>query len=99
MTAHTPAPWKISTGPYGAVWAGPAQMPHPGRDSQRLEERLATRAADAALISAAPDMLAALKALSAAFDMCEHDQDRAHAEACAMADARAAIAKAAGGAP
>jgi hypothetical protein len=38
-------------------------MPHPGRDSQRLEERLAARAADAALIAAAPDMLVALKAL------------------------------------
>jgi len=63
MTAHTPAPWTVQKGAYGAVWAGPAQLPHPGRDSMRLEERMAERAADAALIAAAPDMLAALKVL------------------------------------
>jgi len=63
MTAHTPAPWTVQKGAYGAIWAGPAQLPHPGRDSMRLEERMAERAADAALIAAAPDMLVALKAL------------------------------------
>lgn len=59
---HTPAPWTISKGAYGAIWAGPAQLPHPGKESLiRRPELLAQRDADAALIAAAPDMLNALR--------------------------------------
>jgi hypothetical protein len=54
--------------------------------------------ANAALIAAAPDLLAALERLSDVFDLPEHDEDRAHAESCAMRFARDAIAKAKGGA-
>lgn len=70
MTQHTPGPWVIKQGSYGALWAGPAKLDHPGREAaqyaaERGHDRLAQRWADAALIAAAPDMLAALQAIAA----------------------------------
>jgi hypothetical protein len=67
MTQHTPGPWATSKGAYGALHVGPAKLEHPGRDmvayaAERGRDLLAQRAADAALIAAAPDMLAALEA-------------------------------------
>jgi hypothetical protein len=56
------------------------------------------RIANAHLIAASPKMLAALERLSEVFDLPEHDEDRAHAESCAMRFARDAIAKAKGSA-
>lgn len=70
MTQHTPGPWAISQGAYGAIWAGPARLDHPGREAaqyaaERGRDLLAQRTANAALIAAAPDMLAALQAIAA----------------------------------
>jgi hypothetical protein len=70
MTQHSKAPWIITQGAYGAVDVGPAMLAHPGRDmvayaAERGRDLLAQRAADAALIAAAPDMLAALQAIAA----------------------------------
>lgn len=70
MTKHTPGPWAITTAPYGALRVGPALLEHPGREAveyaqARGRDLLAQRAADAALIAAAPDMLAALRAMVA----------------------------------
>ena len=66
MSNHTPGPWAVTSAPYGALRAGPALVEHPGREaveyaSARGRDLLAQRAADAALIAAAPDLL----------DMCE----------------------------
>ena len=66
-TKHSPGPWKRRRGPYGTIVAGPAILEHPGRDAMRLDEKLARREADADLILAAPDMLAALKGILANF--------------------------------
>lgn len=65
---HTPGPWQRRPSPYGGLWVGPALLPHPGRETVALyrPEALAEREADAALIAAAPDMLAALRGLHAA---------------------------------
>ena len=95
MTQHTPGPWTVAKAGYGALWAGPAQIPHPGRDAIRLDEKLAQREADARLIAAAPDLLAALQDLLAQAQDCRDSTFRAFA-APAMADARAAIARATG---
>lgn len=65
MPKHSKTPWSRGTAPYGGVRVGPAILPHPGRDSRYLAELIAQREADAALIAAAPDLLAALKALVA----------------------------------
>jgi len=95
MTARSPAPWNIEKGAYGALWAGPAQLPHPGRDSMRLEERMAERAADAALIAAAPDMLVALQTIALHISTAPGTGLSADG---VREIARAAIAKAEGGA-
>ncbi len=70
MTQHTPSPWATSKGAYGALHVGPAKLDHPGREAaqyaaERGRDLLAQRMADAALIAAAPDMLAALQAIAA----------------------------------
>lgn len=93
MSNHTPGPWAVTSAPYGALRVGPALVEHPGREAveyanARGRDLLVQRAADAALIAAAPDMLAALKLVEQnAFDK------------TALAAIRAAIAKAQGGAP
>lgn len=75
---HTPSPWTIRAGGYGALFVGPATLPHPGKEMEALAQRrgdsyLARRAADAALIAAAPDMLKAGEALLAAWDAFDVD--------------------------
>ena len=62
MTQHTPSPWATSKGAYGALHVGPAKLDHPGREvvqyaADRGRDLLAQRAANAALIAAAPDLL------------------------------------------
>lgn len=66
MSNHTPGPWAVTSAPYGALRVGPALVEHPGREAveyanARDRDLLAQRAADAALVAAAPDLL----------DMCE----------------------------
>jgi hypothetical protein len=66
---HTPGPWAITKGAYGALNVGPASLAHPGKEAthyalDRGRDLLAQRAADAALIAAAPDMLEALLEVS-----------------------------------
>jgi hypothetical protein len=99
---HTPGPWAITKGAYGALHVGPAKLDHPGREAaqyaaKRGRDLLAQRTADAALIAAAPELL----------NMCERLLGFAHhyADASALlagegmlASAKALIAKAKGGA-
>ena len=92
MTQHTPSPWATRKGTYGALHVGPATLAHPGKEAaqyaaERGQDLLAQLAADAALIAAAPDMLAALMLAE------QNATDRT-----ALAAIRAAITKAKGGA-
>lgn len=102
MSNHTPGPWAVTSAPYGALRAGPALIEHPGREaveyaSARGRDLLAQRAADAALIAAAPDLL----------DMCERllgfawhygSTSGVTAGGDMLAQAKALIAQAKGGA-
>lgn len=96
MSNHTPGPWAITSAPYGALRVGPALVEHPGREAveyanARDRDLLAQRAADAALIAAAPDMLAALQGLAWAVSGIEYVETEYAEE---VAQAHAAIAKA-----
>jgi len=103
-TQHTPGPWATSKGAYGALHVGPAKLDHPGREAaqyaaERGRDLLAQRAADAALIAAAPKLLAALHALVWQIerdDGIEWEDDSPAAEM--VRQARIAIAEARGGA-
>ncbi len=100
MTQHTPSPWATSKGAYGALHVGPAKLDHPGREAaqyaaERGRDLLAQRAADAALIAAAPDMLAALQDIMAESSRDDDDHD---VIATIQGICRAIIAKAKGGA-
>ena len=103
-TQHTPGPWATSKGAYGALHVGPAKLDHPGREAaqyaaERGRDLLAQRAADAALIAAAPKLLAALHALIWQIerdDGIEWEDDSPAAEM--VRQARIAIAEARGGA-
>ena len=91
-TQHTPGPWATSKGAYGALHVGPAKLDHPGREAaqyaaDRGRDLLAQRMADARLIAAAPDMLAALMLA-----------EQIATDRTALAAIRAAIVKAKGGA-
>jgi hypothetical protein len=66
MSDHTPGPWAIRRGAFGALNVGPATLAHPGKEAaqyaaDRGRDLLAQQAANAALIAVAPDLL----------DMCE----------------------------
>ena len=103
MTTHTPSPWAITKGAYGALHVGPAKLDHPGREAaqyaaERGHDLLSQRMADAALIAAAPDLL----------NMCERLLGFAHHYADAnallagegmLASAKALIVKAKGAKP
>jgi len=90
---HTPGPWAITKGAYGALHVGPASLAHPGKEAahyalERGRDLLAQRAADAALIAAAPAMLDALENII----LCCDASDSASL-ANALADALVIIAK------
>ena len=112
---HTPGPWAITKGAYGALNVGPASLAHPGKDAtyyalERGRDLLAQRAADAALIAAAPDLLRIVFDLIAVLErdtstgecrFCGRDNEGFScspcAEDCLYEEARAAIAKATAG--
>ena len=96
MSKHTPGPWKVEDNPWGGT-------PHVRSGRRRLlrllaegNEEIAESVANARLIAAAPDLLAALEAVTThlgelLIDLgpCEDDRD-------VLDVARAAIAKARG---
>lgn len=91
-TQHTPGPWNYSgpceiTGRYSIFHNGPLAY------CADTTAKPGDGEANARLIAAAPDLLAALQNVAACFDANDPDS-----MANAMADARAAIAKATGGA-
>lgn len=90
---HTPGPWHRNIKPathYNTIFAGRnthvTRLAVEGKTEAEVE-------ANCALIVAAPELLAALQNVAACFDANDPDS-----MANAMADARAAIAKATGGA-
>jgi hypothetical protein len=101
MTQHTPSPWVTSKGAYGALHVGPATLAHPGRDrmaytTQHGRDLLAQRAADAALIAAAPDLLDLCERLLG-FAITYGDISAIAAREGLFVSARETIAKAKGG--
>jgi hypothetical protein len=104
ILAHTPGPWRA------CVW-DPMERPHvhadlPGERVCNFRRDLPLTAADAHLIAAAPDLLAALRRLVAVTEqyhsedpdcsVCHGWRPDEHAEDCDLTIARAAIAKAEG---
>ena len=94
---HTPGPWGITKGAYGALNVGPASLAHPGKDAthyalERGRDLLAQRTADAALIAAAPAMLEALENI-----ILSSDANDSASLANALADALAIVARAKAG--
>lgn len=87
-TQHTPAPWELRQSTNGYWFIDHEQG---GEDYTLTKLECGER--DARLIAAAPDLFAALQNVAACFDANDPDS-----MANAMADARAAIAKATGGA-
>lgn len=66
MTPHTPGPWAIKRVNYGAYHVGPVVLERPTKEAIDYAAKsgvdlLARRLANAYLVAAAPNMLAALK--------------------------------------
>jgi hypothetical protein len=104
MTKHTPGPWAVGPLIAGedifiladnrkASIARATNLETYADTFEKLRPLAAECEANALLMADAPAMLKVLAKLCAVFDMDEHDQDRAHAEACAIAEARDLIAK------
>lgn len=87
MSKHAPGPWTASPRQDGLynIYAGPHDV------------ALCVAPDNAALIAAAPSMLAALQAVEFMLSIpLEHEQDLVESRARALSMARAAIAKATG---
>jgi hypothetical protein len=96
MSAFTPGPWKWDD---DCVWENYDRMEHaPWLCNANLDTSILTgeihcrSKADAALIAASPDLLAALKAIVKS--LADHDDEGMIEHADQMITARAAIAKA-----
>lgn len=88
MSAHTPGPWEQGSNGGNKVFAG--------HDAVALvNTSMPAHAANACLIAAAPDLLAALGALIDAHRAVVHGES-SHVPASLLNAAEAAIAKAAG---
>lgn len=90
--AHTLGPWEVDDGFVASVNGWIICDPH----CKRGPEDRAERDANAALIAAAPELLAALEAVVAAFAP-RGDKRHMLEDMPCLIDARAAIAKARGG--
>ena len=88
-TTHTLSPWNIQS---GKVYGG--GMLVATLDPPQLQEEIAMKAADARLIAAAPDLLAALDGM---LDQFEDNEQYCDDDAAVIATAREAIAQATGG--
>ncbi len=94
MSKHTPGPWRAWHDSYGRFQIIAGGLPlDPERDGAQPGEG----AANAALIAAAPDLLAALEQIVNLDLGCASLEDKREADAI-FASAREAIAKANGGA-
>jgi len=95
-TQHTPGPWRLSSGDETEIFSGakPVARAHcGGLTSVKLPEA----EANARLIAAAPELLAALEEMYALYaDHAQYDEE-GH-ETAAINSARAAIARATGAA-
>ena len=98
--SHTPGPWVVVRPPLGAgpqapLWVNACDV----RIANVFEEDASKKSANAAIISAAPEMLAALKNLESLVSGWLHDANSPSHGIPALVAARAAIAKAEGKTP
>jgi hypothetical protein len=97
MTAkHTPGPWKVASFVCHAQTTVMTEAGEPIAETTGFGRMADDCVADASLISAAPELLAALSAIVAS--LAEQDDEGMIEYAEQMIDARAAIAKATGSA-
>ena len=96
VTKHTPGPWKPACGARGTTCRHPAILCDGGQvgNATRQGSEAATDA-NARLIAAAPDLLEALQTIAGYLD----DTAACNSDKAMASTARAAIAKATGGAP
>jgi hypothetical protein len=97
MSAHTPGPWAVAVHEHTSGLARGEKSAFVRGPTGHVEVSVA----DARLIAASPDLLAALKGLDEAFCIINEfsTRDERHAGRLALIAARAAIAKATGVAP
>ncbi|MFM2091503.1 MAG: hypothetical protein RLZZ127_1992 [Planctomycetota bacterium] len=97
MTAHTPAPWTVRT---ARAVVGGAVIPEIGAVLDLDQRHPEVNMANARLAAAAPEMLAALKAILAFDEMSDCSSESGSWQSVGLSDAfdtvRAAIAKAEG---
>lgn len=90
MNKHTPGPWSLYRTP--TYWG--LKHPHTGRLLATVaHSHQANSEANAALIAAAPELLAALQAILPRWDSCDEDDTPP-----AVVEARKAVARAVGAA-
>jgi len=94
MTTHTPGPWPIGRVNFGAYHAGPATLEYPSKEAIDYAAKsgvdlLARRLANAYLIAAAPNMLAALKYVLASLECGDPVDPQIVRDAAALAEGRA----------
>jgi len=98
MPEHTPGPWTFIRPPYnthGKVWSTVTDEPVAELHTAYIVGGSSTARANAALIAAAPDLLAALEDIVGLTLGCASLEDKHKADAI-FASAREAIAKAIG---
>ena len=95
MSKHTPGPWKANFAISGSVYIFGGDRNFASVFDEWQDE--ANQEANASLIAAAPDLLAALQAIVKS--LVDQDDEGMIEHAQQMIDARAAIAKATGGQP
>jgi hypothetical protein len=99
MSKHTQKPWLVETGgKEWAIWGGDMHSPKPRYRVLSIKEGIIPTNADRDLIAAAPELLEALQATLDALYNETHGQDDSPWIASVKTAARAAIAKAKGGA-
>lgn len=98
MNAHTKGPWTLEE--KWALILGPEKEEicaiHAGFQGEKNRVNRQTAWANAKLIAAAPDLLAALQSMLSAFDTDDHTKNRCTGELSAIARGKLALAKATG---
>jgi len=92
MSTHTSGPWEYGVRPDKTIWLSIGDP----RDGAHYQGDLVASAADARLITAAPELYAALKALADSLPSAEYMAAQGKEEGPLLKEMRAALAKAEG---